>query len=152
MMGMNDYQNFWTDNGAVAVTDTPFWEAAYKEKCRAIIDVALMYLPKLYWLGMPQVKNTAYAGHLAYIESVQRSLAEEYSPERLVYISLRDAVPGRDKSYTDVLVTDAGKQVRVMSDDGTHYTVEGGQLAMLPVFNMLCQDFLFSELPIAHLP
>ena len=152
MMGMNDYQNFWTDSGAVAVTDTPFWEAAYKEKCRAIIDVALMYLNKLYWLGMPQVKNAAYAGHLAYIESVQRSLAEEYSPERLVYVSLKDAVPGRGKSYTDVLVTEAGKQVRVMSDDGTHFTVEGGQLAMLPVFNMLCRDFLFSELPVARLP
>ena len=152
MMGMNDYQNFWTDSGAVAVTDTPFWEAAYKEKCRAIINVALMYVPKLYWLGMPLVKNAAYAGHLAYIENVQRSLAEEYSPERLVYVSLKDAVPGKNKAYSDTFVTEAGKQVRVMSDDGTHFTVEGGQLAMLPVFNMLCRDFLFSELPVAHLP
>ena len=152
MMGMNDYQNFWTDSGAVAVTDTPFWEAAYKDKCRAIIDLALMYLPKLYWLGMPLVKNAGFAGHLAYIETVQRSLASEYSPERLIYVPLRDAVPGRGKTYTDVLVTEGGKQVRVMSDDGSHFTVEGGQLAMLPVFEMLCRDFLFSELPIAHLP
>ena len=152
MLGMNDYQNFWTDSGDVAVSETPFWDAAYKEKCRAIIDTTLMYLPKLYWIGMPLVKNAAYAGHLAYIENVQRSLAEEYSPERLVYIHLRDTVPGRDKPYSDVLVTDEGRQIRVMSDDGTHLTVEGGQIAMLPVFEMLCRDFLFSELPVARLP
>ncbi len=152
VMGMNDYQNFWADDGTVAVKETPFWEEAYKEKCRAIIDTALMYLPKVYWIGMPLVKNSVYSGHLAYIESVQRSLAEEYSPDVLAYVSLRDVIPGRGEPYTDILVTSDGKQFRIMSDDGTHFTVEGGQLAMKPVFDLLCRDFLFSELPVAHMP
>lgn len=152
MMGMNDYQNFWTDEGVVAVKETAFWEEEYKKKCRSVLDTALLYLPRVYWLGMPLVKNSTYAGHLAYIGRIQQEVAAEYSPDVLAYIPLQDAVPGAGKPYTDTLVTGSGKRLKVMSDDGSHFTVEGGQLAMRPLFDRLCADFPFARVPSAHLP
>lgn len=152
MLGMNDYQNFWDDGGKVVVKETEAWEAAYRKKCLSIIDAALMYLPKIYWLGMPVVKNSTYNGHLSYIEKIQKEIASEYSPDILVYVPLRDTIPGNGKPYSDVFVTADGKQIKTMSDDGSHFTVEGGQIVMKPLFDMLCRDFLFSELPIAHMP
>lgn len=151
MLGMNDYQNFWNDDGNVVVKETEGWEAAYRKKCISLIDTALLYLPRIYWLGMPVVKNSTYNSHLAYIEKIQAAVASEYSPDVLVYVPLRDTVPGEGKSYSDVFVTPDGKQIKAMSDDGSHFTVEGGQIVMKPLFDMLCRDFLFSELPIAHM-
>ena len=48
--------------------------------------------------------------------------------------------------------TGSGKRLKVMSDDGSHFTVEGGQLAMRPLFDRLCADFPFARVPSAHLP
>ena len=152
MLGMNDYQNFWDDEGEIMKKRTPEWEAAYKEKCRRIIDIVLASVPRLYWLGMPMVKNSVYNESLIYIDSIQQSLAEEYSPDVLVRVPLKDTIPGVGKSYTNTMDVTDGKTIRVMSDDGTHFTVPGGQLVMKPLFDRLSRDYLFNEVPVAHLP
>lgn len=152
MLGMNDYQNFWNDQGVIMKKNTPEWEAAYKDKCRQIIDIALASVPRLYWVGMPMVKNKAYEASLAYIDSVQESLSGEYSPDTLVRISLRDTIPGPDKPYSDSVELGGGKTLKVMSADGIHYTVEGGQVAMKPLFDRLTRDYLFATVPVANLP
>jgi len=152
MLGMNDYQSFWDSRGEIMKKGTPEWEGAYKEKCRMLIDVVLTYVPRLYWIGMPSVKNGSYDASLAYIDAVQNSLAGEYSPDTLVRLSLRETFPGIEKEYTDSITTGTGKILKVMNDDGTHFTVEGGQIVMKPFFDRLSQDFLFAELPVANLP
>jgi len=152
MLGMNDYQSFWNDRGVIMKKETPEWEAAYKDKCRKLIDIALASVPRVYWIGMPVVKNAAYGKNLAYIDAVQRSLVEEYSPDVLVRVPLDTVIPGPGKPWTANVLTRAGNTVQVMAADGSHFTVEGGQFAMQPLFNLLCSDYLFSEVPVAHLP
>lgn len=151
MLGMNDYQNFYGADGKVLRKRTPEWEAAYAEKCRALVDLVLAFVPRVYWVGMPLVKNAAYAESLAYIDGVQARVAAEYSPLTVVRVSLTDAVPGPGKPYADTLEVE-GRRVAAMSSDGIHYTVEGGQLAMLPLFRLLAADYPFSEVPEPRLP
>ena len=151
MLGMNDYQSFWNNKGEIMKKGTPEWEAAYKEKCRAIVDEVLSSVPRLYWIGLPVVKNSVFNSNLAYINSVQESLALEYSPDVLVRVSLREIFPGKDKPYTDTIETGTGKTLHMMNADGSHFTVEGGQVAMVPLFDRLAHDYLFSSAPVAHL-
>jgi len=152
MLGMNDYQSFFNSKGEILKKRTPEWEAAYKERCHALIDIVLTSVPRLYWIGMPVVKNTAYSESLAYIDSIQQSVADEYSPDILVRVPLKDTIPGKDKPFSPNFETGDGKKFQVMSTDGTHFTVEGGQLVMKPLFDFLTRDFPFSEIPVAHLP
>ena len=152
MLGMNDYQSFWNERNEIMKKGTPEWEDAYKEKCRSIIEIALTFVPRLYWVGMPAVKNRSYDASLAYIDSVQNSLASEYSPDILVRLPLREIFPGAQKEYTDSVLIAEGKSLKVMSDDGTHYTVEGGQYVMKPFFDRLARDYLFSTVPVANMP
>jgi len=152
MLGMNDFQSFWSNTGEILKKETPAWEAAYKEKCREIIDSTLASVPRVYWIGMPEVKNAEYDDSLVYIDSVQNSLAGEYSPDTVVRISLKDTFPGAGKPYRDVLDRPGNNPVKMMSSDGTHYTVEGGQVIMEPLFDRLTQDYLFSEVPVANHP
>lgn len=150
MLGMNDTQSFWNSKGEILKKYTPEWEEAYKEKCRKIIDRALMSVSKVYWLGMPLVKNATYNTSLDAIDALQRAVAEEYSPQLLVIYSIRDQIPGPKRGYTETFTSSSGTTIRAMSEDGSHFTVEGGQLVMKNLFVSLTKDFLFSEVPIAH--
>ncbi len=151
MLGMNDWQNFWNDEGRVMVKGTEEWNEAYRKKCRDLIDVALLYGSRLYWIEMPLVKSQAYAQNLAAVDRVQAEVASEYSPDLVTRVSLREFLGKSEIPYTDS-VDFKGKIIRIMSEDGSHFTVEGGQLAMSPLFKRLSADFAFSELPVAHLP
>lgn len=152
MLGMNDYQNFWTDDRIPLKKRTAAWETAYREKCRTIIDTALSNTLRVYWIGMPQVKNATYNDNLKYIEQIHDSVAAEYSPDLLVRVPLRDVLPGKDKPFTDSIELAPGRVLRIMTEDGSHFTVEGGQLVMKSLFDRLVRDFPFSTLPVAHLP
>lgn len=101
---------------------------------------------------MPLVKNPTYNENLKYIEAIHDSVALEYSPDVLVRISLQETIPGLGAPYTETIETAPGKVVAVMTDDGSHFTVEGGQLVMKSLFNHLVTDFPFSEVPVAILP
>lgn len=149
MLGMNDYQSFWNSNGEILKKGSPEWIAAYSEKCKKIIDQVLLYVPRLYWISMPVVRNAEYNASLALINKVHDDISASYSSDLLVRISLSDTFPGKEKPYADIVSLSNGSSLRVMSDDGSHYTVEGGMLVMQPLFNRLVKDFLFSELPVA---
>jgi hypothetical protein len=152
MLGMNDYQSFRDATGAIIKKKTPAWETAYKDKCRAIIDLALQSVPRVYWIGMPVVKNSVYNESLSYIDSVQASLAAEYSSDVLVRVSLSDTIPGTGKKFVSSVDEAGGKTVRVMEADGSHFTVEGGERVMLPLFDRLARDFQFDAPPVAQQP
>ena len=152
MLGMNDHQSFRDSEGTILKKESPEWNAAYKEKCRELIDLALASVPRVYWVGMPVVKNSAYEKGLDCIDKIQGEVASEYSPDLVVRVSLRDAIPGAGKPYADSVNLPSGKALRVMAGDGAHFTVEGGQLAMKPLFDLLCADYPFSEVPVAKLP
>lgn len=152
MLGMNDYQSFRDSTGAIIKKKTSEWEEAYKEKCRALIDLALQSVSRVYWIGMPVVKNSTYNESLSYIDSVQASLAAEYSPDVLVRVPLSDTIPGEGKKYAASIDTGGGKMLRVMEGDGSHFTVEGGERVMLPLFDRLARDFKFDEPPVAQQP
>lgn len=152
MLGMNDYQNFYNAAGRALRKETADWETEYHARCRRIIDLLLMHVERVYWIGMPVVQNPVYNRSLEYIDTVQSRLASEYSPETLVRVSLRDQFPGPGRPFTDTVLLPDGSTLRVMTQDGTHFTVEGGQLAMQGLFERLRTDFLFAQLPQPVLP
>ncbi len=151
MLGMNDYQNFWNNRGEIMKKHTPEWEAAYAEKCSALIDEALLYVPKVYWVGMPRVKDPQYEQSLRYIDAVQSRVAARYGPDIVIRHPIADSLPGAAGSYAETVSLPSGKSIQAMSPDGNHFTVEGGQFAMAGLYRRLSQDWLFSEIPIEHL-
>ncbi len=156
MLGMNDYQNFWDNQGRIMKKHTPEWEAAYGEKCSELIDLALLSVPRVYWVGMPRVKDPAYEESLRYIDSVQDRIAARFGPGIVVRCpisgALGEAAGETVGGFVSHLTLEKGSAVQVMSSDGNHFTVEGGQYAMQGLLHRLSEDWLFSEIPVAHLP
>ncbi len=140
-LGMNDYQNFYADNGKVLVKETEDWESAYSDKIKNHLDVLFANTKKVYWLGMPVVRDKIYNAQLLYIEDLQKKIASEYSSIILNKFSLSSIAPGEGVPYTDTLKTADGKKIRLMKDDGHHYTVSGGEYIMQPFLELLYKDW-----------
>ena len=140
-LGMNDYQNFYADNGKVLVKETEDWESAYRDKVITHLDVLFANTKKVYWLGMPVVRDKIYNAQLLYIEDLQKKIASEYSSIILNKFSLSSIAPGEGVPYTDTVKTAEGKKIRLMKDDGHHYTVSGGEYIMQPFLELLYKDW-----------
>lgn len=140
-LGMNDYQNFYGAGGKVLVRETPEWEAAYCGKIRKHLEILLANTKKVYWLGMPVVRNKVYNEEVSYIEKVQKKLSEEYSDNNLLRFSLSEQAPGKNVPYTDVIQTSDGKKIKLMREDGVHYTISGGEYLMKPFLNLLYEHW-----------
>ena len=140
-LGMNDYQNFYADSGKVLVKETEDWESAYRDKIITHLDVLFANTKKVYWLGMPVVRDKIYNAQLLYIEDLQKKIASEYSSIILNKFSLSSIAPGEGVPYTDTLKTADGKKIRLMKDDGHHYTVSGGEYIMQPFLELLYKDW-----------
>ena len=140
-LGMNDYQNFYADNGKVLVKETEDWESAYRDKIKTHLDILSANTKKVYWLGMPIVRNKIYNAQLLYIEDLHKKIALEYSETMLQKISLSSIVPGDGVPYSDTVKTSDGKKISLMKDDGHHYTVSGGEYVMKPFLELLYKDW-----------
>ncbi|UTC73986.1 DUF459 domain-containing protein [Treponema sp. OMZ 792] len=140
-LGMNDYQNFYADNGKVLVKETENWETAYRDKIKTHLDVLFANTKKVYWLGMPVVRDKIYNAQLLYIEDLHKKIASEYSEIILKKFSLSSIVPGDGVPYTDTLKNAEGKKIRLMKDDGHHYTISGGEYIMSSFLELLYKDW-----------
>lgn len=140
-LGMNDYQNFYGADGKILVKETPKWEEAYAEKIKKHLDILFANTKKIYWLGMPVVRNKVYNEDLNYIEKVQTKIALQYSNEQLVKFSLSAAAPGEGVPYTDTVQNSEGTKIKLMRDDGTHYTISGGEYIMKSFLTLLYKEW-----------
>ena len=129
LLGMNDYQDI-LENNRFIVRESKEWEAKYRDKIVKVINLLLLNTKKVYWLGMPVVRRASYNDDLRYIDSVQERVANEYNHIGLKRISLAKITPGEGVPYTESVQKEDGNIIRIMKQDGVHYTLAGGQYVM----------------------
>jgi hypothetical protein len=142
-LGMNDYQDMWTTGGIILTAGTPEWEEVYRKMVKAHLDIVLQSVPRVYWLGLPAVRRTDYNDKMAYLDTVHRSIAEEYSAQKLVKVSLKHFVSQYGNGYVGAIQPEGTAWVSFMQSDGIHYTIEGGEYLMKKFIAQLHQDYLF---------
>ena len=129
LLGMNDYQDILENNRFIP-RESKEWEARYRDKIVRVINLLLLNTKKVYWLGMPVVRRASYNDDLRYIDGVQERVANEYNHIGLKRISLAKITPGEGVPYTESVQKEDGNIIRIMKQDGIHYTLSGGQYVM----------------------
>lgn len=139
-LGMNDIQNFYKESVLLERKSTE-WESAYRQKMREHIDIVLEFVPNVYWLGMPCVRQSSYNADLRYLDILQSSVANSYSPEKVHRVLLSEIFPGENNPYRETARTELDAMIRIMKSDGIHYTFSGGEFIMRPVFNNIKKTY-----------
>lgn len=140
-LGMNDYQNFYNGNGKLLIKETKNWEEAYSEKIEKHLEILFANTKKVYWLGMPTARNKIYNAELSYIEKIQTKVSTNYAVAQLTKFSLRDIAPGNGVPYSDTVKTSTGEKIKLMREDGKHYTIAGCEYIMKDFLNLLYDDW-----------
>lgn len=142
-LGMNDYQDMWTTDGIILTAGTPEWEEVYRKMVKAHLDIVLASVPRLYWLGLPVVRNAAYNEKIQYLNAVHASIAEEYDSKKLIKISLKSFVEQYGTGYIGAIRPEGKAWIPLMQSDGIHYTIEGGEYLMKEFILRLHRDYVF---------
>ncbi len=143
IMGMNDYQNVWTEQDGLYAAGTPEWEELYRKKVKLHLDIVLKFVPRLYWLGLPTVRKAEYNEKVEYMDRIHCSIAEEYETQQLVKISLKNFVSEYGAAYVN-FVQEEKRRLPFMQSDGIHYTIEGGEYLMKKFLARLRHDYTFT--------
>jgi hypothetical protein len=130
MIGTNDTQSVWTDDGWIPYGDTA-WKRAYEDRVGAIIDTMLRGgARRVYWVGMPIMGEGWRNSRMKLINRIFRKQAEMRPGAE--YIDIWDLYATDDGSF------DPSLRLR----DRVHFTVGGQRLLADTVYGAIRRDWL----------
>jgi hypothetical protein len=110
------------DSGVVQ-EDTAKWRPQYEQAVEQMMTLLIGDNRTVYWVGAP-VFNDRRSEKLIEINQVFKDVAARH-PE-VVYIDAYALFSTPDGHYTPIIEAEDGGTVRARSDDGVHFTPEGG--------------------------
>lgn len=125
IMGANDGQDLIPKGSGKRVRwKTDGWEAAYRKRTDAFVDLLAGDDRQVLWLGIPRTNTTNLEAKLRLIRSVHQAAAEAH--ERASYVDLSKFVENENGN----LIKEArvgGKHRTIRGEDGVHFTMSGSR-------------------------
>ncbi|MBI9101893.1 MAG: DUF459 domain-containing protein [Spirochaetales bacterium] len=116
------------------------WEEIYRQRATNLISRLKNSSSKIYWVGIPPMLKKNYRdkmeGHNQRIAELCRDLAIEYLP-------IGSVIGDEAGQYLEYKIID-GRQVRIRTADGVHYSRAGGDILSKYILTTLFPDISFS--------
>ena len=112
---------------------SPAWEAEYRSRIRNILEQAKARDIAVIWIGPPAMKRVALSEGVRFLDTLYQS---EVEASGQYYIAVDDLFGYQDHRYSEPMIVN-GRQVKLRSDDGTHFTVTGQKLIAHAVLGFL---------------
>lgn len=122
MFGANDPQPLLDAAGNRQTFGTPEWEAEYRGRVQAIMQVAAPGR-RLVWVGEPVVRDAKLDAKMQVIDRIQRE--EAASVPNVTFLDGRSLFAGPEGAYVDRLSTADGGTQPVRNGDGVHPNANG---------------------------
>lgn len=135
MVGANDTERLMAGGGLVDV-GTPEWEAEYRRRVGAVMDLVGDADRVLVWVGQPLFRSEEESAELAVVNRLYAEEAGRRPWVRFVDTAGLLAAPGG--GYAPYVEID-GRPVRVRAGDGIHLTRAGGDLAAAEVLEAIAR-------------
>lgn len=127
MFGGNDGQGLFMGEDATPKWirwDDQGWEAEYLARVQAFADAVAPNGEQIFWMGMPEMKSNKLDGRMKRMNGIYEAHMSARSSGH--YLSTRGLMPGV-QGYSEFAKID-GKQVRVRTEDGVHYSLHGARI------------------------
>lgn len=124
MLGPNDPWDMPSANGSHLRFGTPEWNSEYQSRMADIIGTALNAGLGVIWVTPPNMRKDKLNRQMVELNAVMQ---EELAKHSLTAIDSRPIMGGGGNLYNDYLKKD-GKQIKMRSGDGIHFTVEGQKI------------------------
>lgn len=137
-LGMNDAQDIEYE-GIKYFLNTEKWDSLYKNRARNFISKLSNNTDRIYWIGIPPMRDKRYDDRMRKINSLYMSVCNEF--ENVFFIDITPFVSYQNK-YSDYLKIN-NKTVKVRLSDGKHLTNDGAKLITDFIVSLIKKDFKF---------
>jgi len=135
-LGGNDNLSMRTPQGAVQ-PGQPAWRAEYARRAGEVMDIAGREGARVYWVGMPVVRDSDRNDSVA---AINAALVEAAERPWVRYVDVAPLFGDVDGDY-DVYRPDAdGEPTKVRQDDGIHLTRTGSNWVAAAVYDLILRD------------
>lgn len=142
MMGANDAQSlevYQNGNKKYLKYGTPEWDAEYSQRVKLFLARLINNNIKVYWVGLPAMKNAEYAKKIHHINELVEAVVKE-NPYA-TYLSAEKLLANQDgTSYSAFLPDEKGVMHATRIDDGIHLTFFSGTILVNKIIDILDQD------------
>jgi hypothetical protein len=130
LIGFNDRREL-RDGDKVLKFGTPDWDALYKKRVDAVLDVLAAQHIQVFWMGEPPVGDPAMDADLQNITALQK---DRVAAKSASFIELRSPFVNPQGGYTDRGPDETGTERRIRESDGVTFFKQGnnrlGQIAL----------------------
>ncbi len=130
LIGFNDRREL-RDGDKTLKFGTPDWDALYKKRVEALLDVLAAQHIQVFWMGEPPVGDPAMDADLQNITSLQK---DRVAAKGANFIELRTPFVNAQGGYTDRGADETGTERRIRESDGVTFFKQGnnrlGQIAL----------------------
>jgi len=124
-IGSNDDQTL-TGEGGVGPFGSDPWQTEYRRRVGGLMDqVTGTGTTKLFWVGIPLVRNGARIEGYTFINDIARQEAAK-RPGKVFFVDTVPILAGPDGGYADFIANADGSLTQVRAGDGIHFTRAGG--------------------------
>jgi uncharacterized protein len=138
ILGANDGQGFSSEGSRVEF-GTAEWDGRYRERVGALMDQLLASALRVYWVGLPIMREPEYDARLRHISTILRWEASLRLDAR--FIEAYSLFQGGDGAFAFELPDESGVLVTVRAADGIHYTWAGADRMAQRVLKVLEADW-----------
>jgi len=127
-IGANDGQNVQVGK-TVLEFGSPEWDAYYRGRLMAYLDMILQPQTRVLWVGMPAMKERRFAQKMRHMNELARSVLAAYP--QVSWLDPNPALGYADGVFAQYRAGERGRLVKMRADDGIHMT-DDGALYLLP--------------------
>lgn len=124
MLGANDPWNINTKEGKHLKFKSQEWDSEYQRRMADIIDFAKSKNVGVIWVTPPNMKKSELNEQMNHLNDV---MTTELKRHTVQMIDSRPIMGGKNNRYQDYLNKD-GKQIKMRTSDGIHFTPEGQRI------------------------
>jgi hypothetical protein len=137
-LGANDFKVMTVDGKKVEQL-TPAWRVEYARRAGEVMDLVGERQARLYWIGMPVVRET---WHNDVFRDINAAIAQEAA--KRPWVTFIDTVPlfaDANGKYATYRPNARGEMVKVRQDDGIHLTDTGTAWVSERVYEIVRRDW-----------
>jgi hypothetical protein len=124
--GANDDQAIESPDGKVQRFGTDGWVKEYRRRVGGLMDALAAQGRKVFWIGIPIVRDPARWTHYQLIDQIYRTEAAA-RPGKVYFLDTTPLFVGPGGGYADYLPDSSGRVTKVRADDGIHFERAGGR-------------------------
>jgi len=142
MYGGNDGQSMFV-GGRELISESPEWYEEYHDRVGAVMDLLLTGAERVYWVGLPVMRDDRFTEVVAGMNQVFEEEAAE-RPE-VVYLDTFELFSDENGEYSTYLRTNSGDLLDMRTEDGAHLTWNGAYRLSWFVLNVIADEWGFTD-------